>query len=138
MRKASCKAMCKIQTYFVKTMSSPSYIWVCFVHVCMNTEKVCTVQARMPHWEPCRAWERFLFLENLCITSPNAVSMHYFGTKTFKDKKEKMYLSYYSSTPSFIHLFIIQKLLNPDQWPWCKLSWSSLNCQTWLFQRHAS
>lgn len=34
-------------------------------------------------------WGRFLFLEHLCITTPNAMSIYYFGAKTIKDKKEK-------------------------------------------------
>jgi len=32
-------------------------------------------------------WERVLFLEYFHIISPNAMSIHYFGTKIFKDKK---------------------------------------------------
>lgn len=33
--------------------------------------------------------ERVLFPEHYLITSPNAKSIHYLGTKTLKDKKEK-------------------------------------------------
>lgn len=40
-------------------------------------------------------WERVLFLEHLCIISPNATSIDYFGTKTFKDKKSTFLISSY-------------------------------------------
>ena len=33
-------------------------------------------------------WERVLFLEHYLITSPNAMSIHYFETKTLKHKKD--------------------------------------------------
>lgn len=54
-------------------------------------------------------WERVLFLEQ--FHSPNAMGIHYFGTKTFKDKK--IYIYSYFFPYLFIDLFIIQHLLNP-------------------------
>lgn len=53
-----------------------------------------------------------MFLEHLCITSPNAMSIHYFGTKTLQKKKEKKCT--FPIIHTRIHSFIIQNLLNPD------------------------
>lgn len=47
-------------------------------------------------------WERVLFLEHFCITSPNAICIHYFGIKTFKDKK-CVFILIYSHIHSLIY-----------------------------------
>ena len=73
--------------------------------------KIWKVQATMPHWEAQWVWGSFLFLEHLCITSPNAMSTHYFRTKTLKKEKNVHFLLFIHT---FIHSFITQNLLNPD------------------------
>ena len=73
--------------------------------------KVWKVQATMPHWEAQWVWGSFLFLEHLCITSLNAMSTHYFRTKTLKKEKNVHFLLFIHA---FIHSFITQNSLNPD------------------------
>lgn len=105
--------MCKIHTYFIKNN----------VRIHLHLSMLCTglsdirqgMKGSAPYWEAQPVWGSFLFLEHLCITSLNAMSIHYFGgKKTLKGKKEKMCISYYSYMHSFMHLFIIQNFLNPD------------------------